>query len=415
MPTTVEKPRTGHSGWAATKHRIDAATPSHRDRSADALRAIAIVGVVLGHWLVTAFVDTGDGLGVRSPLAEMPAFTPVSWILQTLAVFFLVGGYSGALSLRNSKAPYRTWMRTRMGRLFRPAAVLLAVWAVTVSILTWAGLDFGTLRSMVKLVFSPLWFLIVYAALTALTPAVAALWRRTRWYGLALLVVVVAVIDVFRFAADGPSWLGWVNILAGWLVPYFLGVAWAHGAFAGRRTAYALLAGGATATCALILTAGYPASMVGVPGAAVSNLHPPTLAAVAFGTAQVGLAMLVREPLGRAMRRRPGLWAAVALANLSAMTVFLWHQSAMMAVTVTSRAVGVLPGLHTAPDHPLWVLQRLMWLPVFAAALGVLWTGFHRFERGSGAPKPSAKTAEPGDGPWARARRVSDGEVRGVR
>ncbi|WTW96012.1 acyltransferase [Streptomycetaceae bacterium NBC_01309] len=395
MPTTIEKSLTVHKSWAASVRRIDAATPPHRDRAADALRALAIVGVVLGHWLVTAFVDTGDGLGVRSPLADMPAFTPVSWVLQTLAVFFLVGGYSGALSLRGAEVPHGTRVRARMGRLFRPAAVLLGVWAAAVSVLTWAGLDLGTLRSMVKLVFSPLWFLVVYAALTALTPAVAALWRRTRWYGLALLVALVAAVDAGRFAWDGPSWLGWVNILAGWLVPYFLGVAWAHGAFTARRTAYALLAGGATATIVLVLAAGYPASMVGVPGATVSNLNPPTLAAVAFGLAQVGLAMLVREPLARAMRR-PGLWAVVALANLSAMTVFLWHQTAMMAATVSLRAAGTLPGLHTAPDHALWVPQRLAWLPVFAAVLAALWAVFHRFERGTPARRRAAKSVDPG-------------------
>ncbi|MGW0662579.1 acyltransferase family protein [Streptodolium elevatio] len=379
MPTTVEKHRTARGSWTAAAYRIDAATPPHRDRAADALRAIAIAGVVLGHWLVTAFVDTGDGLGVRSPLAGMPAFTPVSWVLQTLAVFFLVGGYSGALSLRGGEVPYGTWVRARMGRLFRPALVLLGAWAAAISVLTWAGLDLGTLRSMVKLVFSPLWFLVVYAALTALTPAVAALWRRTRWSGLALLVGLVATVDAGRFAGDGPAWLGWTNILAGWLVPYFLGVAWAHGAFKGRRAAYALLVGGVSATVALVLAAGYPASMVGVPGAAVSNLNPPTLAAVAFGLAQVGLALLVREPLGRVMRR-PGLWAAVAFANLSAMTVFLWHQTAMMTVTVSLRSAGALPGLHTAPDHPLWILERLAWLPVFAVLLALLHAVFHRFE-----------------------------------
>ncbi|MGW8388894.1 hypothetical protein ACWGMW_16005 [Streptomyces albidoflavus] len=55
--------------------------------------------------------------------------------------------------------------------------------------------------------------------------------------------------------------------------------------------------------------------MVGVPGAEVSNLNPPTLAAVTFGLAQCGLALLLRRPLRRALRR-PVAWAAVALVNL---------------------------------------------------------------------------------------------------
>jgi hypothetical protein len=127
--------------------------------------------------------------------------------------------------------------------------------------------------------------------------------------------------------------------------------------------------------------------MVGVPGAAVSNLNPPTLAAVTFGLAQCGAALLLRDRLRRAMRR-PVLWAAVALVNLSAMTVFLWHQTALMATTATGLSAGRLPGLHTVPDGLGWVAARLLWLPVFAAVLAVCWAAFHGFEnRGGRRPR----------------------------
>jgi hypothetical protein len=401
MTSTAERPApVRESRWARAAERVAASTPRDRDRAADALRAIAILGVVLGHWLVTAFVDAGDdGLGVRSPLASMPQFTPLSWVLQTLAVFFLVGGYSAALGRRGAaRTPYRHWAATRMGRLFRPALVLLGAWAVALGALIWAGLDLGTVRTLVKLVFSPLWFLAVYAALTAATPAVVALWRRAGGWGLMLPIGTVAAVDLGRFALGAPSWTGWVNVLAGWLVPYYLGVTWAHGAFqgrSGRRAAWTMLLGGAAATAALVLGAGYPASMVGVPGAAVSNLNPPTLAVVAFGLAQVGLALLVRDVLARHMRR-PRLWAVVAFANVSAMTVFLWHQTAMMAVTVSARSIGRLPGLHTSPDHPAWLGERLVWLPVFGILLAGLWAVFHRFERGAKRRAPGRREGSGG-------------------
>ncbi|MFF3146672.1 acyltransferase, partial [Streptomyces sp. NPDC057927] len=48
--------------------RVDAATPAERDRAVDALRAFAILGVVLGHWLVTALVADGGALHTASPL-----------------------------------------------------------------------------------------------------------------------------------------------------------------------------------------------------------------------------------------------------------------------------------------------------------------------------------------------------------
>src|SRR5262249_8300980 len=66
---------------------------------------------------------------------------------------------------------------------------------------------------------------------------------------------------------SGPAWVGWVNVVAGWLAPYLLGIAWALGSLRGRRVPALMLAGGAAATAALIAWVGYPASMVGVNGA----------------------------------------------------------------------------------------------------------------------------------------------------
>jgi Acyltransferase family len=337
--------------------RIDEAAP-HRDRAVDALRAFAILGVVLGHWLVTALAPGG---GTRSPLAYLPGLVPLTWLLQTLAVFFLVGGYSGAVGLR---PPYGAWLRRRMTRLLRPAMVLVAVW-----------LPFTLVGGPVRLALNPLWFLGVYAGLTALTPLLARLPTRA----VAAPVAIVAGADLVRYALDGPAWIGWVNVPAAWSVPYLLGMAWARGGLGGRA-AWAMLAGGGAAAVALVTLAGYPASMVGVPGQAISNLDPPTLAAVAFGVAQAGLALLLRRPLARWMRR-PAAWAAVALVNLAAMTVYCWHQTALILVTACGRVFGALPGLHDVPDRPSWVLHRLAWLPAFAAVLAVCLAVFRRFER----------------------------------
>ena len=163
--------------------RIEAATPPQRDRAVDALRALAIAGVIGGHWLVTALVlGAGDGhskggtaLSDNSPLASMPWLAPLSWIFQTLAVFFLVGGYSAARSYRGG---YGAWLRRRLVRLARPVAALVAVWVpVTVAMLL-AGVPATTVHTILFLVISPLWFLGVYAVLTALTPAALWLVRR---------------------------------------------------------------------------------------------------------------------------------------------------------------------------------------------------------------------------------------------
>ena len=391
---------TGHAltrvrGLAA---RIDAATPAHRDRTVDALRALAIAGVILGHWLVTALVltsgRTGHGLRDESPLATMPYLTPVSWVFQTLAIFFLVGGYAAARSYRGD---YRSWLRQRLVRLSRPVVALVAVWGMLAAGLYLGGVPGSTLHTVLTLVLDPLWFLGVFIVLTALTPLAVALVRRLGAWAALIPATVVAGTDLVRFGLGGPSWVGWINVVAGWLVPYLLGIAWARGSFAGRKVPALMLAGGAAATAALVLWAGYPASMVGVNGAKISNLNPPTLAVVTFGVAQVGLALLLRPLLARWMRR-PVAWAVVATANLSAMTLFLWHQTAFLAVTMGTLLIGRLPGLHTAPSSALWIGERLAWLPVFAAALAILWAVFHRAERPPRARRPAGPgTKRPAD------------------
>ncbi|QIY72435.2 acyltransferase [Streptomyces sp. RLB1-33] len=357
--------------------RIDAATPAERDRAVDALRAFAILGVVLGHWLVTALVADGGALHTASPLQHMPWLAPISWVFQTLAVFFLVGGHVATKSYTSARArgtTYGQWLRARLTRLFKPVAAVLTLWTVATVGLLASGTGVGTVHTLVKLALSPLWFLLVFAGLTAATPLL------TRLNPLWPLAVVLHV-DLMRFGLGGPSWLGWVNVAAGWMVPYTLGAAWTRGELDRRRAGWVLLLCGAAATAALVMWAGYPASMVGVPGAAVSNLNPPTLAAVTFGMAQCGLALLLRESLRRWMRR-PLAWAAVALVNLSAMTIFLWHQTSMMAVTAVGLSAGRLPGLHMVPDGLGWVAARLAWLPVFAFALGVCWVAFRSYEQG---------------------------------
>ncbi|MCW6010997.1 acyltransferase [Micromonospora sp. CPCC 205371] len=353
--------------------RIEAATPPDRDRAVDALRALAVAGVVFGHWLVTALVVDSGTVHGASPLRHLPVFVPVSWVFQTLAVFFLVGGLVATRGYARG-VPYGRWVATRTGRLFRPVAAVLVVWVLVAGVLLASGVDVQTVRTPLRLVLSPLWFLLVFAVLTAATPLVSKV-------HFAWPLAVVVLVDAVRLGLDGPAWLGWANVAAGWLVPYTIGAAWARGRLRDRTTLWALLAGGALATAALVRWAGYPASMVGVPGDGFSNLDPPSLAVVTFGLAQCGAAGLLLGPLRRLMRR-PAAWAAVALVNLSTMTIFLWHQTAMIAVSALGLLTGRrLPGLHTVPDGPAWVVARFGWLPMFALALAVCGAAFHGYER----------------------------------
>ena len=69
------------------------------------------------------------------------------------------------------------------------------------------------------------------------------------------------------------------------------------------------------------------------------------------------------------------------LVNLSAMTVFCWHQTALLTLAVPTSLLGApVPGLTTAPDTAVWILARLAWLPLIALTLLALGRLTHRFE-----------------------------------
>ncbi|MEK2492421.1 acyltransferase [Kitasatospora purpeofusca] len=363
--------------------QVDARTPESRDRALDGLRALALLAVPVGHWLLGGFTRSADGaLHNASPLSS-PAlgfFAPASWGLQLLGVFFLVGGYSAVRSLERARARgtgTAGWLRGRAVRLLRPVLGVAAVWALLIPLLPRLGVPADTVRTGSTLVVQPLWYIAVYLGLTALTPLCAAAARRVGGWSAGLPLVAVAAVDLLRYgpwAESVPSWVGLLNILPGWLFGYQLGALWAAGRL-GRPTARLLLAGGAVLFAALLLVFHYPASMVGVPGAARTNSHPPSLLVLALASVQCGAAVLLRDRLGRLLTGRPLLWLPVVAVNLSAMTIFCWHQSAMLAVAVPGAAAfGEVPGLTVAPDSLGWVALRLALLPLFGAVLiGIGW------------------------------------------
>lgn len=380
-------------GWSALVARTAAATPPERDRAVDALRALAIVGVLLGHWLVTALVLAPDGLRTVSPLVDMSYLVPASWVLQTLGLFFFVGGYANALSLARARKrgeDYQTWLRIRSARLGKPVLALLAVWVPVWFILTGLAVPDQTVHTLVKLAVSPLWFVGVYYVLTAMTPWVLA--RVERWGAAAALLplLVVACTDLIRIHGwlGVPTALGWISLVVAWLVPYELGVAWERGGLRGRGTAWSLIAVGTSGYAVLVIVGSYPASMVGITGAERSNLAPPSLLVPALAAVQIGIGLKLIDRL-RAAMIRPAKWAAVAMLNRFAMTLFLWHLTALMVVTVFTAGGHPLVGLHTDPSNLWWLAARVGWLPVFAAMLVLLGLGFARWEQATKRDRPS--------------------------
>ncbi|MEU3456780.1 acyltransferase family protein [Micromonospora sp. NPDC006766] len=349
--------------------------PMGRDRVIDALRAYAIGGVVLGHWLVTALVVAADGtLRAASPLTALPGLAPATWLLQTLGLFFFTAGYAATRSLAGYPHGTGRWLARRLGRLLRPALALLGVGSGVLLAAIVLGTPDDTLGVAVTLAASPLWFLLPLVALSALTGPLRAAVRR--WGPLRCAAPAVAAVAAADLAARllpaAPGRLP-VALLAAWAVPWLLGVAHADGRLVGPRPAAGLAAAGGVTLVGLVAL-GYPASAVGVPGAGVSNLNPPSLFAVALGVGQVGLALLARPALARLLDRpRPA--RLVAAVNREAMGIYLWHQPVLVTVTALAVHLGrALPGLHTAPAGLGWLAARICWLPLFTLVLAVLVT-----------------------------------------
>ncbi|MGI5519737.1 acyltransferase family protein [Micromonospora sp. CA-259024] len=369
-----------------------------RDRAIDAMRVYAIGGVVLGHWLVTGLVLADDGgLHQASPLTALPGLAPFTWVLQTLGLFFFAAGFGSARSLAHHRGGAGGWLARRLRRLLLPTVALLGVGAAVLLAATVVGTPDDTLTVALRLAVSPLWFLVPLLLLVASTGPLRGAVRR---WGLgrcvAPAVAVVAVGDLVVRLLPAGTQLPPVTVVAAWSVPYLLGVAHADGRLAGRRAA-GTLAGGGVAALAALLALGYPASAVGVPGAGVSNLNPPSLLAVALAVAQVGLALLARPALERLLTR-PLPHRAVTEANRSAVRIYLWHQPVLVSVTVlTARGGLTLPGLHTAPDDPGWVLARCCWLPLLAAVLVTV------VRAGQPAGRPGKRRQPGGGGPTGRS------------
>ncbi|WBC16828.1 acyltransferase [Micromonospora sp. WMMA1998] len=423
-------------------------TPPGRERYVDLLRALAITMVVLGHWGVTVIgYDHGRPAG-RSALADLPWTWPLTWVAQVMPVFFLVGGYANAASLaarRRRGGSATGWLVDRSARLVRPTTTLLLVLAAGATVATLHGAEATQVRTVVWFATIPLWFLVAYFAMVALTPPMAALHRR---YGLAVPVALVALValgDLGRLL--GPAGLADGSYLFAWLAVHQLGFAWydatrsAHPAGdtsgAGRpgrsaatgvgphdadghagprrghertglrrrelplssRAGTSLLAGGLVALVLLTVVGPYPVAMLHVPGERLDNAAPPSLALLAAAAAQLGLILLLRGPAGRWLRRS-GPWQAVIAVNAVVLTVFLWHLTAAVLLVGLLDALDVLP--TPAVGSAAWWGWRVPWLLGRAVVLAALVAVFGPVE---------ARTRRPSGPPGRRGRARAHGPV----
>ncbi len=362
---------------------LAAETPPSRDRYVDLLRVASLGVVIAGHWLMAVPVRGADGgTRVTNVLALVPQLRPMTWLLQVMPVFFLVGGFAHATalaSIRRRGGGYADFVRSRVARLLRPTAVFLAVWLALALGTALVGQDHGLIRVALRTAVQPLWFLAVYLGLIALAPVMGRLHRRFGARVPLALLTMAAGVDALRFA--GHPRFAALNLLVVWAGVHQAGFFYADGTLqrGGRRLALLLAGGGLGAVLVLTSAGPYPVSMVGVPGEAVSNMSPPTLALAAHAVWLIGLVLLLRVPATRLLGRAR-VWQAVVVANGLAMTGFLWHLTAAFVVLIAARG---LPAGE--PGSAGWWATRPLWLGAATLVTALLVVTFRRFD----TPRPS--------------------------
>ena len=351
---------------------------SKRDLTLDLARVSCVLLVVVIHLLeVGVGVGAHGAIAVSRPLEKQPWFDAVTWVLQIMPLFFVVGGFAGMTAWRGVRRRGGTaadFVRTRVLRLAQPALPLFCFYVVALGVATLVGAPPELLRSVAIGAGSPLWFIAAYTVCQALVPALASWHERNRWAPVLVLLAGVIVVEVLRFAVpghidfryadvdvrlDGDS-IGLLNMLFVWPLVQQFGFWYADGWF-DRRSRWQLVLLGLVAWATLfpmVLAGPYSPDML-------TNLNPPTLPLVALGLSQACALRLLKPALTRLMRTR-GAKAVVLLAGTRLMTIYLWHLPIVIALAGLAL---LIPGASPEPGSPAWWWTRI---PVYLLVLGLL-------------------------------------------
>ena len=325
-----------------------------RDRVSDAVKALALGLVILGHGL--AWTTTASGTAVNT-LEAAPWLFPLTWLLQILPLFFLVAGdrmRSVALD------PSTDGVRRRVARLVTPTLPLLLVTIVAAAVIPLFA-DNAIASAAGVIPVQLLWFLGVYLAAIALCPILVRI--RRPWHFAAMLLAIGAV-DLARVRLWES--IGWVNLLLAWLFFVALGMQLPRLRQVGRGLLAASAIAGLAGAIALVVIGPYSAALIStdaLPG--ISNLAPPTIVLVLVGIAQASLLLLAWPVLARSLAR-DSLWVPVAVFSSRAMGMYLLHMLFLAA------CIGVVlsAGLHPTPLSLAWWLLHA---GVLGVAAGIAW------------------------------------------
>ena len=361
---------------------LAAQTRSDRNRAVDCYRAIAMIVVALGHWAaIAAFVDDGE-LVAGNALEYAPSMAWVTWALQVMPLFFVVGGYASAVSLDSFTAKGRgtnaDWVAGRLRRMLAPTGVLAGFWAALFAMGAVAGVT-GLIGMAAAAAAIPLWFLANYTIDTGIAPIVRPRYRAHPVATALMLVGTFTAVQIAHLA--GVPHIGHVNWVVGWLMFQVAGFAWRDGHLPTGRRLVAVAAGAWTTLIAMTVFGPFPVSMIHIPGMELSPTHPPSVALVVFGIAHSATALAAAPAITRFLERNTKAWAAVVAANSMAMTIYLWHMTAAIGAVAIIWQLGLLPtaSIGTAA----WWVQKLPILGLSTLFLAVIVAAVSGVERRS--------------------------------
>jgi hypothetical protein len=379
------------AAWSHAAELAERTAPS-RNRYVDFLRAMSMLVVIVGHWRAGApHFDATDTLITSHILAVVPWTAWLTWILQVMPIFFMVGGYANGISwraARRDKKSYAFWLEARLRRLVWPTLPLLVVWVAIVAIEYGVGMRPRLISYGSQVAFIPIWFLAVYIGIILLVPAMEAAWARFGMSSFWALTAAAVVVDVLYFVV-GLRWLGFTNYLFVWGAIFLLGFAWLDDRFSARRTQLIGAALGFATLLLLIRIGPYPVAMIGVPGDPVSTTTPPKITLIALAVMQGGL-MLAAQTRARRWLTGRIAWTATVAVNGNIMTMFIWHLTATVLVVFAAYLAGGV-GLRLQPGTSAWWWSRFLWIAANAIVLVPLVVVFGRFER----PRPTESPAAP--------------------
>ena len=374
--------------------QVDAATPESRNRVVDFLRAAAITVVVLGHWTIIA-VDADGGILPHGVLDGATWTHPLTWIFQVMPIFFLVGGYSNALSWRSARRKdvgYGQWLRTRLRRLGIPLIPLLLAWLVIGVVAVAAGAPNATVQLASQMALIPTWFLAAYLMVIIVAPPCLLLWERFGWFSILGVLALAAVVDALSLVADQPL-LGYPNYLLVWAAFHQVGYAWLDGRLAGTGKRLLLAVIGLVGLLLLVLVGPYPVSMITSAADEISNSSPTRITMAFLGMLQAGLVLSLEKPL-TALLVRPRLWFVTVLVNQRIMTWFLWHLTVMVGLAHLLLALDAR-ALLPEPLSGVWWATRPLWALVLLALTGLVVLMMGRFETPRADDRPAPPVWKP--------------------